>query len=69
MRKEVMFLFGIGFRGSVLASFTEGKESLPLSMMRLWFRQVANMFGYGLQFTQFTNLYLVFTFLMKETCL
>jgi hypothetical protein len=31
MRKEVMFLFGTGFRGLVLAIFTEGKESLPLS--------------------------------------
>jgi hypothetical protein len=46
MRREATCLYGTGFKDLSLASFTEGKEILYLSLMRLWFRQVANMFGY-----------------------
>jgi hypothetical protein len=46
MRREDTCLYGTGFKDLSLASFTEGKEILYLSLMRLWFRQVANMFGY-----------------------
>jgi hypothetical protein len=54
MRKEDMCLYGTVFK-LILASFTEGKEFLHLSLMRVWFRQVTNMLGYGLQLNQFTN--------------
>jgi hypothetical protein len=39
-------LYGTGFKDLILASFTEGKEFLHLSLMRLWFRQVAKIFGW-----------------------
>ena len=67
MRKEATCLYGTGFKELILASFTEGKELLHLSLMRLWFRQVANIFGYGLQLNQFADLCLVSTFQKKET--
>ena len=51
MRKEVTCLCGTGFKDLILASFTEEKEFLHLLWMKLWFRQVANMLGYGLQLT------------------
>jgi hypothetical protein len=54
MRREATCLYGTGFKDLSLASFTEGKEILYLSLMRLWFRQVANMFGYRLQLNRFT---------------
>ena len=41
-----MCLYGTGFKELILASFTEGKELLHLSLMRLWFRQVAKIFGW-----------------------
>ncbi|MGI0050380.1 MAG: hypothetical protein ACRD8K_01465 [Nitrososphaeraceae archaeon] len=55
MRREDTRRYKAGIKNLILASFTEGKEFLHLSLMRVWFRQVANMFGYGLQLNQFTN--------------
>jgi hypothetical protein len=55
MRREDTRRYKAGIKNLILASFTEEKEFLHLSLMRVWFRQVANMFGYGLQLNQFTN--------------
>ena len=54
-KRSTTCLYGIGFQDLILASFTEGRKFLPSSLMRPWFRQAANMFGYGLQFNQFTK--------------
>jgi hypothetical protein len=43
MKREAMGLYGTRFKDLILASFTEEKEILYLSLMRLWFRQVTNM--------------------------
>ena len=48
-------MYGTGFKDLSLTSFTEEQEFLPLSLIRLWFRQVANMFGYWLQLNRFPN--------------
>ena len=40
-----MFLFGTGFKDLDLAKYTNEKERLPLSYMKLIYRLVINIFG------------------------
>jgi hypothetical protein len=53
VRGEVMFLFGTGFKDLDLAKYTNEKERLPLSYMKLIYRLVINIFGYGYVVNQF----------------
>ena len=45
--KEVMFLYGIEFRDLVHAVSTNVKKYRLLRYMKLLFRSIANIFGYG----------------------
>src|SRR5918992_2636960 len=69
MKKEVMFLFGIGFKDLDLAKYTKGKEYLLLFWMKQLYRLVTSIFGYGFVLNQFTVLCLDYTSQRKETCL